>query len=98
MQRLMSACAIWHEGEAGSNAEDVAGAHLVFLEEVRRDVTRVVIWVNNCAGQNKSWALMSRRSSEGDPLATNEDEDDHDEVFRARAHEHVGGRQTRSLE
>ncbi|KAF0305664.1 hypothetical protein FJT64_022748 [Amphibalanus amphitrite] len=59
MQRLMSTCVIWHEGEAGRSAEDVAGAYLVFLNEVCRDVTRVVIWADNCAGQNKSWALMT---------------------------------------
>ena len=59
LQRSMSACVIWHEGEVGRSAEDVAGAYVIFLEEVCRGVERVVIWADNCASQNKSWALMT---------------------------------------
>lgn len=54
-----SACVLWHEGAAGRGGEEVAASFYLYLTTVCRDVEHVVIWLDNCASQNKSWVLMS---------------------------------------
>lgn len=49
---------LWHEGVAGRRAEDVASAFIKFLM-MNRDADKVIIWMDNCTGQNKNFALYS---------------------------------------
>ena len=55
----MSTCIIWQDGLAGRGCEEVAATFYFFLTTVCRDVEHVILWLDNCAGQNKSWTLMS---------------------------------------
>ena len=51
---------LWHEGIQGRNDEDVASAVVKFLSsELLRDCLDVMIWADNCSGQNKNWTLFS---------------------------------------
>ena len=59
VQKERSLCVLWHEAQAGRNAEDVAAAFVLYLESVCRDVAHVTIWADNCSAQNKSWMLLS---------------------------------------
>ena len=57
--RNCATCIIWHEGLAGRSGGEVAAAFYLFLTTVCRDVPHVVLWLDNCAGQNKSWTLVT---------------------------------------
>ena len=59
LQRQTSTCVLWHEALAGRDAEEVAAAYVLYLTTVCRDFRTVTIWADNCAGQNKCWALLS---------------------------------------
>ncbi|KAJ8678840.1 hypothetical protein QAD02_014627 [Eretmocerus hayati] len=49
---------VWHEAIAGRKCEDIASAfHNFFLFE--RDAAMIVLWLDNCSGQNKNWTLIS---------------------------------------
>jgi hypothetical protein len=49
---------IWHEGFAGRKKEDIISAfHSFFLNQ--RDAEHIVLWLDNCAGQNKNWTLFT---------------------------------------
>jgi len=51
---------IWHEAIAGRNAEDVASAFVkCFASEHYRDAKQLVVWCDNCSGQNKNWTLYT---------------------------------------
>jgi len=50
---------LWHEGIQGRNDEDVASVVIKFLKTYPRDCKNVVIWCDNCSGQNKNWTLYS---------------------------------------
>ena len=58
-QLRSSMCVIWHDGLAGRGCEEVASAFVLFLTTACRDIKNVVMWFDNCAGQNKSWTLLS---------------------------------------
>ena len=58
-QHKYSTCVLWHDGLAGRGCEEVTAAFYLFLTTTCRDVKNVVLWLDNCAGQNKSWTLMS---------------------------------------
>ena len=58
-RRQRCTCIIWHDGLAGRGCEEVAAAFYLFLTTACRDLTNAVLWLDNCAGQNKSWTLMS---------------------------------------
>lgn len=49
---------IWHEGIAGRSKEDIISAFYAFFRSYR-DVEHIVLWLDNCAAQNKNWALFS---------------------------------------
>jgi len=51
---------LWHEGISGRKDEDVTSAYIAALREVHfRDHKEVVIWLDNCSGQNKCWTLYT---------------------------------------
>lgn len=49
---------IWHEGIAGRSQGDIISAFNKFLL-LNRDATEITLWMDNCAAQNKNWALYS---------------------------------------
>lgn len=51
-------CILWHEGIAGRRAKDVACSFLKFIQ-LQRDTENLIIWLDNCTGQNKNWVLYS---------------------------------------
>lgn len=48
---------IWHEGIAGRRKEDLISTFYSFLKKKNRDYFNTTIWLDNCAAQNKHWAL-----------------------------------------
>lgn len=49
---------IWHEAIAGRNKEDIISAfHAFFIS--KRDKKKIVLWLDNCAAQNKNWTLIT---------------------------------------
>lgn len=49
---------IWHEAIAGRKKEDIVSAFNAFFLQCR-DVHHIVLWLDNCSGQNKNWCLLS---------------------------------------
>lgn len=47
---------IWHEGVAGRSKSDIISAFYKFLL-FHRDTKEITLWMDNCAAQNKNWAL-----------------------------------------
>lgn len=50
-------CAVWHEGESGRKANNVASTH--FLRKYCRDLKSVTFFLDNCNAQNKNKILLS---------------------------------------
>ena len=51
---------IWHEEICGRNDEDVTSAFLKAMDFGDfRDFEKYIIWLDNCAGQNKNWTLYT---------------------------------------
>ncbi|KAJ8677726.1 hypothetical protein QAD02_013513 [Eretmocerus hayati] len=49
---------VWHDGIAGRKKEEIMSAfHQFFL--YHRDKKKIVLWLDNCGGLNKNWALFS---------------------------------------
>ena len=48
---------LWHEGIAGRKKEEIISAFYSFFL-YKRDQRVVTLWLDNCAGQNKNWALF----------------------------------------
>ena len=60
LQQSANACVVLHEALAGRGAAEVAAAYCVFLESsCCVDKEQITIWADNCAAQNKSWALVT---------------------------------------
>lgn len=51
-------CILWHEATAGRKAEEVACSFSKFFE-INRDTNNIILWLDNCSGQNKNWILFS---------------------------------------
>lgn len=51
-------CILWHEALAGRDASDVACSFIKFLQQ-QRDTKTIILWMDNCSGQNKNWILYS---------------------------------------
>ena len=51
-------CVIWHEGEAGRLASNLASSFVAFIQR-NRDKKTVIIYSDNCCSQNKNWTLFS---------------------------------------
>lgn len=49
---------IWAEPIAGRKKEDITSTFHAFLLN-NRDAECITLWLDNCAGQNKNWALLS---------------------------------------
>lgn len=49
---------IWHEGVAGRSNSDIISTYYNFFL-FHRDAKEITIWLDNCASQNKNWALYS---------------------------------------
>ena len=58
-QHKSATCILWHDGLAGRSGAEVAAAFYLFLTTVCRNIPHVVLWLDNCASQNKSWVLMT---------------------------------------
>nr|XP_053621942.1 uncharacterized protein LOC128681791 [Plodia interpunctella] len=49
---------LWHEAIAGRKKEDIISCFQAFFLE-NRDYKHVILWLDNCAAQNKNWCLFS---------------------------------------
>ncbi|KAF0306555.1 Protein PELPK1 [Amphibalanus amphitrite] len=58
-QHKSATCILWHDGLAGRSGAEVAAALYLFLTTVCRSIPHVVLWLDICASQNKSWVLMT---------------------------------------
>lgn len=52
-------CAVWHEGESGRKAHNVASTYTHFLRKYCRDCKSVTFFLDNCNAQNKNKILLS---------------------------------------
>lgn len=50
--------AIWHEAIGGRKQEHIISTYYQFFLELR-DKKHIVLWLDNCGGQNKNWALLT---------------------------------------
>ena len=51
---------IWHEGDRGRDAKDVASGFIKFMRDVEQhDKDHFTIWADNCSAQNKNWWLFT---------------------------------------
>ena len=57
-QSLKPLAVIWHEGIAGRKCEDIISAFHAFFTAYR-DTAHIVLWLDNCAAQNKNWKSLS---------------------------------------
>lgn len=48
-------CILWHEAIAGRKAADVASSYIKCINLCAKE--HVIIWADNCTGQNKNWLL-----------------------------------------
>lgn len=52
-------CVLWHEGESGRKAYNVASAFVNFIISYGRDLNEIVFFCDNCSAQNKNRILFS---------------------------------------
>jgi len=57
-QKLKPFAVIWHEATAGRKREDIVSTFYAFFLQ-HRDTDHIVIWLDNCAAQNKNWCLFT---------------------------------------
>ena len=51
---------LWHEAIMGRNDEDVASPFIKAMQSSwYRSFDNFIIWLDNCAGQNKNWTLLT---------------------------------------
>ena len=50
--------ALWHEAVSGRKKEDIASCFRAFFIQ-NRDLKHIILWLDNCAAQNKNWTLFS---------------------------------------
>lgn len=48
---------IWHEEISGRKKQDIVSAYNSFFLKLG-DTKRIVLWLDNCAGENKNWCLI----------------------------------------
>ena len=51
-------CVLWHEGEAGRKAFNIANAYHAFANK-KRNVGEIIMFTDNCNSQNKNWTFFS---------------------------------------
>lgn len=54
-----SYCLLWHEGESGRNAFNIATMYVLFLKKYCQNCEEVTFFVDNCNAQNKNKTLYS---------------------------------------
>lgn len=54
-------CVIWHEGECGRKAFNIANSYIAYLQNESKftSAVKATIFVDNCNSQNKNWTLYS---------------------------------------
>ena len=52
-------CILWHEAICGRTASDATSSFLRFIREICIPDMQLVIWADNCSGQNKKWFLFT---------------------------------------
>lgn len=57
-QQIKPFACLWHECISGRKKEDLISTFHAFLIAMR-DFENITIWLDNCSGQNKNWALFS---------------------------------------
>ena len=58
-KEMKSISTVWHAGQMGRNDEDVTSAFVILLFSPHvRDKENIIIWLDNCSSQNKSWTLF----------------------------------------
>jgi len=57
-QKLKPFAVIWHEATAGRKREDIISTFYAYFLQ-HRDTDHIVIWLDNCAAQNKNWCLFT---------------------------------------
>lgn len=50
--------ALWHEAISGRKKEDITSSFGTFFIQ-NRDLKHIILWLDNCAAQNKNWTLYS---------------------------------------
>jgi hypothetical protein len=58
-QNKLAVCVLWHEGECGRKAFNIASAYVNFLLKFCRDLKHVYFFVDNCNAQNKNKIFFS---------------------------------------
>lgn len=56
--KLKPIAILWHEAISGRKKDDILSTIYQFLLQMR-DAETIVMWVDNCASQNKNWTLLS---------------------------------------
>ena len=56
-----SLAVIWHQGLMKRNDEDITSAYLKVVNKVDQEgcSRHLVLWCDNCSGQNKNWTLFT---------------------------------------
>ncbi|CAG9773557.1 unnamed protein product [Ceutorhynchus assimilis] len=49
---------VWHEALSGRSKEDIISAFYAFFLD-NRDAENIILWLDNCAAQNKNWTFFS---------------------------------------
>ena len=57
-QELTPLAVIWHEAIAGRKRDDICSAFHTFFTTYR-DTPHILLWLDNCAAQNKNWGFLS---------------------------------------
>jgi len=86
-QSLKPMAVIWHEAVAGQKKEDIISVFHEFFTACR-DTEHIVLWLDNCTGQNKNWGLLSYLVYLA-KLRRNKYSNNQAEISGARSHFHV---------
>ena len=54
-----AACILWHEGESGRKAHNIATTYIYFIRKYCRDLHNLNFFLDNCNAQNKNKILFS---------------------------------------
>lgn len=52
-------CIVWHEGESGRKAHNIASSYIYFVINNARDYSEIVFYCDNCSSQNKNRILFT---------------------------------------
>lgn len=80
-------CVLWHEGESGRKAYNIASAYINFLLKYCRDLKHVYFSVDNCNAQNKNKVFFFGTNQISERPFNNHRKDSH-RILRAWSHIH----------